>query len=349
MLCRFKVWLKLCGPEPYILPAGLYLVLLVFCCYQEYMITDGWSTELKYKEPTPPNMLEGSIDYSSQSKEITFVTAYFNLGKIMKGPFKTFNTQSYYKWMKNYAFMNNTIILYTDLEDLATNFKLERSHFQDHMTRIFLKKQNEFWAFGLKQKIEKIYNQPDYPKWYPNTVMASYSCAMHVKYDLLKEVIKEKLVNTKYLAWIDLGYFRGNEKGVFTLQTPQNIKDDHIAFVQIDKFVDMTPKQIMFSNSVFLAGGLFIGTPDYLLLFVEDYKKAVEGLITMSIMNTDQQVLYCMYSPKSPFQPRVPIQRYYSQSRWLWFYLGDICRESSLFLLRKKTKLRDFIASSIFL
>ncbi|XP_052071665.1 uncharacterized protein LOC127709996 isoform X2 [Mytilus californianus] len=351
MLYRFKVWLKRSGPMPYILPAGVYLILLVFFCYQDYILTDGWSTDVNYKEPIPPNLLEESEEYSSrnQSKEITFVTAYFNLGKIVKGPFKTFNTHTYYRWMKNYAFVYNDIILYTDLEDLAIKFKLERSHFPDHMTRIFLRKQNEFWAFGLKPKIEKIYNQSDYPKWYPNTVMASYSCAMHVKYDLIQKVIKEKLVNTKYLAWIDLGYFRGNEKGIFSLKPPQNIKDDHIAFVQIDKYVDMTPKQIMFSNSVFLAGGLFIGRPQYLLLLVEDYKKAVEGLIAMNIMNTDQQVLYCMYSLKSPFQSRVPIQRYYSQSRFLWFYLGDLCSENSLFLMRKKTKLREFIASSIFL
>ncbi|CAG2248956.1 unnamed protein product [Mytilus edulis] len=319
-------------------------------CYQDDIITEGWS-DVNFKNPVPPDVLDGAEEYlkRNQSKDITFVTAYFNLGKFQKGPFKTFSTQTYYSWMKNYAFVYNEIILYTDLEELAIKFKEERSHFPDHMTRIFLVKQNEFWAFGLIPKIEKIYNQTDYPKWYPNTVMASYSCAMHVKYDLIQRVIKEKLVKTKYLAWMDIGYFRGNEKGTFSLKPPKNIKDDHIAFVQIDKYVDMTPKEIMFSNSVFLAGGLFIGRPEYLLLLVEDYRKAVEKLIAMNLMNTDQQVLYCMYSPKFQFQPRIPIQRFYSQSRLLWFYLGDLCRESSLFFVRKKTKLSEVIASSIFL
>ncbi|CAC5370413.1 unnamed protein product [Mytilus coruscus] len=229
----------------------LYYAVDIKASFQN--IKSEWYPEVSHHcqdvpiEPIPPNLLEGSEEYSSQnqSKEITFVTAYFNLGKVVKGPFKTFSTQTYYRWMKNYAFVYKDIILYTDVEDLAIKFKLERSHFPDHMTRIFLRKQNEFWAFGLKPKIEKIYNQPDYPKWYPNTV------------------IKEKLVNTRYLAWMDLGYFRGNEKGIFSLKPPQNIKDDHIAIAQIDKYVDMTPKQIMFSNSVFLAGGLFIGRPEY--------------------------------------------------------------------------------------
>ncbi|CAG2208726.1 unnamed protein product [Mytilus edulis] len=350
MLYRVKVWMKLLGPVPFVLPAAIYLVILVFYCYQDYIITEGWS-DVNCKEPVPPDVFDGAEEYlrRNQSKDITFVTAYFNLGKFQKGSFKTYSTQTYYSWMKNYAFVYNKIILYTDLEDLAIKFKAERSHFPDNMTRIFLVKQNEFWAFGLIPKIEKIYKQTDYPKWYPNTVMASYSCAMHVKYDLIKRVIKEKLVKTKYLAWMDIGYFRGTEKGTFSLKPPQNIKDDHIAFVQIHKYVDMTPKEIMFSNSVFLAGGLFIGRPEYLLLLVEDYIKAVEKLIAMNLMNTDQQVLYCMYSPKFSFQPRVPIQRFYSKSRLLWFYLGDLCRESSLILVRKKTKLSEVIASSIFL
>jgi hypothetical protein len=89
-------------------------------------------------------------------------------------------------------------------------------------------------------------------------------------------------------------------------------------------------KTIIDDNALWVAGGIFIGRPEYLLLFVEDYRTAVEGMIDMKLMSTDQQVLYTMYSHLSPFQPRVPIQRYHSKNRLMWFYLGDLCREESI-------------------
>ena len=98
---------------------------------------------------------------------------------------------------------------------------------------------------------------------------------------------------------------------------------------------------------MFLAGGIFIGRPEYLLLFVEDYRQAVEELIKMKIMSTDQQVLYSMYSPKSHLQPRIPVQRYYGLTRLWWFFLGDLCREKSLMLVREKKKINDVVANNL--
>lgn len=291
--------------------------------------------------------MTGSENYSSKhlNDGITFVTAYFNIGTFRKGPYKTFSTDTYFRWMTNYGFVNNTIILYTDLEDLAIKFRLKRSKFPDYMTKVFLVKQNDFWGFKLKSKINAVFEQPGYPQYFPNTVFAPYSCAMHVKYDVIERVIKERIIQTKYVAWLDIGYFRDKEKEIFTLYTPQDIKDDHISFLQIKAFYNLWPKTIIDDNALWLAGGIFIGRPEYLLLLVEDYRTAVEGMIDMKLMSTDQQVLYTMYSPLSPFQPRVPIQRYYSKNRGMWFYLGDLCREESFILARKTKTIYEVVTS----
>lgn len=299
---------------------------------------------LLLQKPLPPYLFTGNERYSSlnHSNGLTLVTAYFNLGTFLKGTIIKFSPQTYYRWMQNYQYINNTVILYTDLPDLGEQFQKVRSNFPKNMTLVFVVDQKDFWAFQIRPKIDEIFKQPGYPQYYPNTVFSGYSCAMHVKYDLIEKVIKERLVKTKHLAWIDIGYFRGKQEGIFTLEAPYDFKDDHVAFCQINRYKkEATPLSIIHSNLVWLAGGIFMGRPEYLLLLVEDYRTAVEAMIEAKIMSTDQQTLYFMYSPKTSTPVRVPVQRYHSINRQLWFYLGQLSKENSIKKIRDRTSLRD--------
>lgn len=297
-----------------------------------------------FQKPIPPYLLTGKEPFSSinNTEGLTLVTAYFNLGTFKKGPIIKFSTETYYEWMKNYGYINNTVILYTDLPDLGLQFKAVRSKFPKNMTLVFIVQQTDFWAFQIQPNIYKIFKQDGYPQYYPNTVFPGYSSAMHVKYDVIDKAIREGLVKTKHLAWIDIGYFRGEQEGIFTLELPEDFKDDHIAYSQINRFrKEATPWAMVFDNMVFLAGGIFMGRPEYLLLLVEDYKQAVHDMMQMKIMSTDQQVLYFMYSHRTSFNVRVPIQRYYSVNRQLWFFLGELSKENSLKKIRFKKSLTD--------
>lgn len=350
MMNRVNTWYYSVVPVIWLVPGAIYLSLLVFYSMMDTILPYGWVNAVD-KNPVAPYLLKGSEPFSSKnhSDGITVVTAYFNLGTFRKGQFNTFSTNTYYAWMINYGYVNNTVILFTDLPDLAIKFKIRRSRFPEYMTKIYLVRQEEFWAFQLKSVIQDIFDQPGYPKHYPNTVLPSYSCAMHVKYDLIEKVIKEGLLTTKYLAWIDVGYFRENHQHVFTLHPPKDIKDDHISFTQIRTFYNITPKTIIYDNLVWIAGGLFVGRPEYLLLFVEDYKKMVLEMIDMKLMSTDQQVLYCMYTPRTSFQPRVPIGKYYSVNRMWWFQLGDVCKEKSAIKQRQKESLNKLVTTNLYL
>lgn len=268
-----------------------------------------------------------------QTEELTLITAYFNIGAFQKTPNVMFSSTTYYLWMKKFEFVNNSVILFTDENDFAMKFKSNRKHFPTYMTQIIFVNQTNLWAFQLKQRIEEIYNQIGYKKYYPDVVIPAYTCAMNAKYELIERVITEKISTALFLAWIDIGYFRNKEPGFIKMTPTRSIKDDHISFSQVNFFNDhLTPFQIVYQSRFYIAGGFFIGRPQYLMLFAQDYRLAVEWMLDMNLINSDQQVLYVMYSPQSSFQPRIPIQTFFNPISLIlgssdrWFYLGKVCQ-----------------------
>ncbi|XP_052085770.1 uncharacterized protein LOC127723245 [Mytilus californianus] len=264
--------------------------------------------------------------------ELTLVTAYFNIGSFNKTPNLMYSKHTYYNWMKNFQYVNNCVILYTDEIDLSVQFKSYRRHFQINMTKVFILNQTSLWAFRLQPRIKEIYNQ----KGYPIPGIPAYSSAMHAKYELIEKVIKENISTTTYLAWIDIGYLRSNISDCFVMKPLKIMKDDHIAFSQADFFNSwLTLKEIMYKTKYYIAGGFFIGRPKYLSLFIKDYKIAVECLLRRKLMNSDQQILLVMYSGKLFFLPRVPIQTFFDENILRkgepekWFFLGKLCQRST--------------------
>lgn len=231
--------------------------------------------------------------------------------------------------MNAYSKLNNSVIAFTDSEDIARLFKKMRSRYlPESLTQVHVLTRDDLWAFKLAPKIKDIYAEPNYPRYYPNTVNEYYSCAMHVKYELLEIAIKKKLLRTRYISWVDIGYFRENMNKLYRLEPPDNLKEGHIAYTQIHPFYSyMQPEDIIKSNSVWIAGGFILGKPEYLMILIKDYKNMVEDLISKRLMDTDQQILYILYSRFSDIKPRVPIQTIYHLCRCNWFFLGELCRD----------------------
>ncbi|XP_062606838.1 uncharacterized protein LOC134268593 [Saccostrea cucullata] len=314
---------------PFYIPAFIYIFLLLLHALWDN-IPDYWNSV--YTQPTFPEVPPPMLEYSSAQypNEITVVTAYFNLGDFQKGPINIFTQDMYKQWMSAYSKLNNSVIAFTDSEDIARLFRQERTkHFAETLTQVHVVKRDDFWAFKLAPRIKDIYSEPDYPKFPPNTVNEYYSCAMHIKYELLEIVIKKKLHRTRYLSWVDIGYFREKMNKIYKLEPPDNLKEGHIAYTQIHPFYEyMQPEDIIKNNAVWIAGGFILGKPEYLMIMIEDYRKAVEDLISKRLMDTDQQVLYILYSQYSDVKPRVPVQTIYHLCRCNWFFLGELCRDT---------------------
>jgi hypothetical protein len=81
-----------------------------------------------------------------------------------------------------------------------------------------------------------------------------------------------------------------------------------------------------------VAGGMFIGTANLILQFEQLYKRAINYFLDKKIMNTDQQVLYSLYSQegRQALKPEIELQLY-SPGKYPgdpWFYLGYHCRNT---------------------
>ncbi|XP_069104866.1 uncharacterized protein [Argopecten irradians] len=278
-----------------------------------------------YSPRTPIPKFSG-INSDHMENNITFVTAYFFIETFRKGDTILQGIDDYLGWLEGFSNFDNDLIVFTDLPLVANMLWECRNHLPMHKTQIYIIHKNELWAFSLSDKIKEIYDKPGYPRHYPNTVVAEYPCIMHAKYELMERVIRQRMFRTKYLAWIDIGYFRSKYRKPFQLLIPPDFKEDHIAFVQMYTFEQHTAFSVISENAVWVAGGMFIGRPEYLMVFIEDYRRLVLSMLNRGIMGTDQHLLYIMYTESEHVFPRVPVQTYSAPCKCDWFYLGHYCR-----------------------
>ncbi|XP_046552548.1 uncharacterized protein LOC124262133 [Haliotis rubra] len=287
------------------------------------------------KDKDTNKILSQSIeDPSLLQPEITVITAYFNIGSFAKGSKSNMYTPSrYMNWMKVFGRIRNNLVAYTDSRDVFDLLTGLRRRFPSNITKVFLIDRANLWSFSLAQEIRNIYIQPNYPRHHPNTVNENYSCAMHAKFELVNKVLMEELFPTKYFCWLDIGLFRGlvDDTSMFKLQVPNEWDKRKVAYSRVSNFNDKaTTESVIKGNQVWVGGAMFLGTPEVLHNYTEDYMNTVKMLLKRRLMNTDQQVIYSMYLPLSDFKPRVQIQLFsQTKSRYdPWFYLGYLCRET---------------------
>nr|KAG5713426.1 hypothetical protein BaRGS_024974 [Batillaria attramentaria] len=284
----------------------------------------------------------------NMSTEITIITAYFNIGKLNKGsPTRKHTPDMYKRWMSVFGRIDNPVIVFADTEEVITMFKNLRGHFHPERTQTFLINRDQLWSFQLAPEIKAVFSQPGYPRSEPNTVYENYSCVMHAKFELVNKVIREELCHTQYLAWMDVGLFRAlvHESYIFSLSVPADFDGDKVAYSRQYKFdPSLTPYQIIAEDWVWVSGAMFLGRPEVIYLYTQDYMLAVRKLLDMKLMSTDQQVIYIMYHPSFAFQPRADLQVYTTNNENDWFYLGYILKDAWDISLRNAEPLVKFLS-----
>ena len=233
-----------------------------------------------------------------------------------------------------FKYIENPLYVYVDKEEYATLFKKIREKRFQNETKIVVLNREKLWSFGLKPNISAIFSQPNYPKFYPNTVLAEYSCAMHAKYEVLQKSISDNAFNTKYIAWVDVGYYREllNKPPVqpFNVHIPPDLDSTKVAYTQVNSLSRRTLTHIIKNNEILFGGGFFIAAVKTMYKWVEDYMFYTERFIELGKISTDQQVLYGMVEPfihKKIGKRRVAIQSYEGNEPSKWLYLGYLCIE----------------------
>ncbi|KAL8624206.1 hypothetical protein ACOMHN_046292 [Nucella lapillus] len=340
------------------LAVGLFYFL--FCTYYaaKRLEVDDWnlretqfSTQMWVKDP----MLQKIHSHMREnlrtlSSEVTVITAYFNIGHLNKGgPFGVYTPEKYIKWMSVFGRIDNPVIIFTDSQEVKDIFEKLRKPFPPERTQVYVIDRQRLWAFQLAPEIKEVFSQPDYPNHDPNTVHDNYSCVMHAKFELVNKVITERLFRTKYLAWLDVGLFRGvvgEKRYPFPLVVPEDFDLRKVAYSGQGVFDPrLTPMQIVAGNKVWVSGAMFLGRPEILYIYTQDYMTAVRRLLDMKIMSTDQQVIYIMYLPSFEYKPRVEIQTYTTHREDDWFYLGYMLKDAWDISLRSAEPAARFLLS----
>lgn len=201
-------------------------------------------------------------------------------------------------------------------------------------TRVIKISKFDLMAFRDVEKLGAIFSNPDYPKFFPNTVLPEYSCIQHSKYEIVKKTIIASLFsNTKYIAWIDIGYFRyiTSRRRRFWIVTPPGMDDAKVAVNEVFS-PDFTHsmEDIFKRNLVWVGGGMSLATRSVYFRFAEEYQRAAAEFLRQGFSNTDQQVIYAMFTEleRKALAVKTEFQIYsWCLNLWetCWFYLGYLC------------------------
>lgn len=267
------------------------------------------------------------------TRNVTIVTAYWNLGTFQKGVGGLkFSTNTYFKWASTFKYLVNPLVVYTDCKEFKELMETLRSDRLNN-TMIYLLNRTELWPFQLVTQMKSVLDQPGYPKYYPNTVIPEYPAAQHSKYAVVAETIRKGVFANPYFAWVDIGYFRDvvERKVDFTLDIPPGFDPGKISVNRVEGLsMNIDPFTIFRKNIVWVGGGIFLGKGVALLQFEQLYHRAVKYFLDQQLVNSDQQVLYSMYSKKGreALKPNIELQLYIPKgSGNPWFYLGYLCRK----------------------
>ena len=284
------------------------------CIYQKY-IKDFPKTSMEY--------------------EVTVVTAFFDIGPFEKNIYEGIRTPSYYtKWLSVFEYLNNPLYVYVDSIEYKTLFENVRRNSQ-RKTKIILVNREDIWGFSLRENISSIYSDPEYPKVVGKTTNAEYTCAMHAKFDVMLKSVNDNKFQTKYFAWLDIGYYRDtvNATNQFKIYLPPCFDDSRVSYNELYTPRERTIQQIITNEEVWVGGGIFLAEKNVMRKWVQDYMYFVERFIQLGWISSDQEVIYAMRQPsihKELGKRRIAIQEYNAYRIFgldPWFGLGYLCRK----------------------
>ena len=150
--------------------------------------------------------------------DITLVTMFYNIGRESWDlyPRKVAEYINAFEVFLNYDY--NMVIFVDDRYYNQLNEKLQNSDFKHNKQLIPINEQwlfDNLWSWSRLDQETKIMNSKKYKslvahriaRSYPENINPSYTILTHSKIDVVNYVIENNLTDSKYLAWVDFGYF----------------------------------------------------------------------------------------------------------------------------------------------
>ncbi|KAK7502521.1 hypothetical protein BaRGS_00006096, partial [Batillaria attramentaria] len=271
--------------------------------------------------------------------DVTIVTAFLDLGSFRKGGdfnsnhYLVYTPKNYLDWAEAYKYLANPLVVYTDSSHFQQWFLKARTGMEKR-TSIVRIDRADIPAYQRIDKVARVFSDPNYPRFYPNTVLPEYACSQHAKVDFVAKSIRENPFGTKYFAWLDIGYFRDalSRKRKFWIVVPPEMDDSKIAVNQVaSPNFALQPEEIFKTNKYWVGGGMAVASGDTYLRYADDYHRALDYFLEAGLFNTDQQLIYSMFSDFGQKTLNVTSElQIYAWSTGpntpeCWFYLGFLC------------------------
>lgn len=237
-------------------------------------------------------------------KEVTIVTAFFDIGRAEFDNFPRTN-QQYLDYFKVWGKMKNNLVVYT-YKEMAKEVRKIREEFGllDRTTVIEIENENEIEP-EILEKMKVVSKQEDFLnfRYYRNAVSNryKYDYVMLLKYWCLADAVKKGYAKGM-IAWIDFGFNHGDtcytKPEEFSFLWNTNLKEDRIhlfALRQIDK--RSTFRSVMLLNDCIM--GCLLILPDFLCEgFWNLIKDSMKSLLRLGFIDDDQLLLLMAYREK---------------------------------------------------
>lgn len=273
---------------------------------------------------------------------ITIVTAFFDIGrgnlqsKEELPDYMTRTNDTYFEYFSNLATLDNPMVIFSDNEHIERIKKIRGNK----PTKIIPFNINKFDKILLR--IKEIQNSKEFKSKVRPDLLKNieywnhkYVLVTNLKSYLVNKAIKDKLVHTELVSWVDFGYVRD-------LDTLNNIKkwkyhfsDDKIHFFTIKNNHVLLNKSsdvyhAIFNNIVFVIGGAIVSHKKNWNLFFKANLSSQKLLLKNNIVDDDQGVfLMTIIKEKDKFN-------YLGKDKW--FHLFKKFDETAKVSLKERIK-----------
>lgn len=234
------------------------------------------------------------------NQSITIVTAFFDIGRgsLEKKDIPSYllrTTETYFSYFSNLAKLNNPMVVFTSNEYI------------DKIKEIRKGKPTEIISFDIfkfkrtSQKIRDIQNSPEFIHKVNSDLRNNieywndqYVLVTNLKSYFVYKAIKDGLIKTKFISWVDFGYVRDESTLNGISEWSYKFEDNKINFFSINKLKKLRNTsdvyRAIFNNSVYVIGGAVVGDISVWRKFFRAVLENQRMLLKNKVVDDDQGV-----------------------------------------------------------
>lgn len=295
------------------------LIRIAFCCTVLILCLLAWFGKSRPPPPTLPSKM--ATIRRRLSPHVTVVTAFWSVGNsttVRNGNVTRHDLESL-------AYVTNPVVAYFDDKNIAASFEETRIGL---LTKIVILERGSLWAFRQQSNISAALSHTSQSG---AALSSTLICVTYSKYDVLSLAIESNYFGSETFVWLDVTYYRemiGQHGHAFRLTAPPYFMEDNVAFNAPCSRQPYTVAHMFAQGRIWVNSDLIIGNAKQLATFCDEFRREAIKYLTHGLVNTDEQVIYAMFSEYNADVPLVKIQEYRADTHFDQFhYLGILLRE----------------------